>query len=73
MANNRMYLKCRACPESKPQMIAKYYPSTGWYMWTTDVIEEFFNQHHHISQWGCGFDLSFEIEPDFPLPPPKVC
>lgn len=48
-------------------MIAKYYPQTGWYIWTVDVIEEFFNRHHHVSQWGCGFDLSFEIEPDFPI------
>jgi len=29
-----LYLTCRVCPGSKPQMIAKYYPETGWYLWT---------------------------------------
>jgi hypothetical protein len=71
MANNRMYLKCRVCGEnSKEQMIAKYYPTTGWYLWDPETIDEFFEQHHHASQWGAGFDLSFEIEPDFPSSAP---
>ena len=30
MANNRMYIRCLKCGEEK--MIAKYYPSSGWYM-----------------------------------------
>lgn len=53
-------------------MVAKFYPSTGWYLWDTEVIDGFFDQHRHVSQWGAGFDLSFEIEPDFinsPSPP----
>jgi len=29
MANNRMFLHCSVCGDQK--MIAKYYPSTGWY------------------------------------------
>lgn len=29
MANNRMFLKCTVCNRSR--MIAKYYPSSGWY------------------------------------------
>lgn len=49
-------------------MIAKYYPSTGWYLWTSEVIDKFFDEHLHVSQWGCGFDISFEIDPDFPIP-----
>ncbi len=30
MANNRMYLKCHLCNEQF--YLAKYYPSTGWYI-----------------------------------------
>ena len=29
MANNRMFIKCTICNDLK--MIAKYYPSSGWY------------------------------------------
>lgn len=68
MANNRMYLRCPHCPDSKPIMMAKYYPTTGWYMWGDNPEErmnEFFEQHRHDSQWGAGFALEFEIAPDY--------
>jgi hypothetical protein len=53
-------------------MIAKYNPSGGWYLWPSEVIERFFDEHHHVSQWGNGFSLEFEIQPDFPTDPPVV-
>ena len=79
MANNRMYLRCPYCPDTKPLMLAKYYPSTGWYGWAADTlsrlkgeaptfeerVNKFFEQHRHDSQWGGGFVLEFEIKPDF--------
>lgn len=79
MANNRMYLRCPVCPDSKPVMLAKYYPSTGWYTFPecfdlsqcfSGKVDDFFELHRHDSQWGSGFLLEFEIEPDFPTDPP---
>jgi len=49
-------------------MIAKYYPSTGWGPVDDERINDFFNDHHHVSQWGNGFVLEFEILPDFQAP-----
>ena len=40
MANNRMWLTCTVCKENEfidtnnSFLLAKYYPSTNWYMWT---------------------------------------
>jgi hypothetical protein len=76
MANNRMYLRCPVCPDAKPVMLAKYYPTTGWFAFGASSpddayevkVNEFFDKHHHESQWGSGFALEFEIEPDFPAP-----
>lgn len=74
MANNRMYLRCPVCPAAKPFYIAKYYPGTGWYArhptegMTEKQLNDWFEEHRHDSQWGSGFVLEFEIEPDFPAP-----
>ena len=54
MANNRMYLKCSLCGEEF--YLAKYYPSTGWYLSTAkspnheketfgEVFAEFLDKH----------------------------
>lgn len=67
MANNRMYLVCPRCPNAKCPMIAKYYPSTGWYSHPDGLekrLDEFFEEHRHDSQWGNGFVVEYEIEPD---------
>lgn len=81
MANNRMYLGCPVCADSKSVMLAKYYPSSGWFSFPecfdlstcfTQKLDGFFEAHRHDSQWGNGFILEFEIEPDFPMEnPPK--
>lgn len=64
MANNRMYLVCSLCPDKKI-MLAKYYPSTNWGAWKTQQeLDAFFDEHNHISQYGSGFTLEFEIEPE---------
>jgi hypothetical protein len=78
MSNNRMYLRCPHCPEAKPLMLAKYYPSTGWYAFGPNSpddgfevkVNEFFESHRHDSQWGNGFKLEFEIHPDAAIDPP---
>jgi len=40
MANNRMYLRCKGC--GKTFLLAKFYPSTGYY---TNVIDEFAEEY----------------------------
>jgi hypothetical protein len=69
MANNRMYLRCPVCPDAKAVMLAKYFPSDGWtFRQSEATMDEFFALHHHVSQWGAGFTLEFEIVPDFDAP-----
>jgi hypothetical protein len=73
MANNRMYLRCPHCPDAKPLMLAKYYPSTGWYAFGPSTpddafeikVNDFFEAHRHDSQWGNGFVIEYEIAPDY--------
>ena len=38
MANNRLYLKCKRTGERV--MLAKYYPSTGWYVDNKTLIQD---------------------------------
>lgn len=78
MANNRMYLRCPICPEAEPLMLAKYFPSVGWYAFgdddgsnsVHDRIDAFFTRHRHDSQWGNGFVLEYEICPDATMESP---
>lgn len=85
MANNRMYVVCLTCnPSGIPgliddegaQMIAKYYPSSGWYssdVWnnkegetkTSEKLCQFFERHRHEDFSSDGkkslFALGYEI------------
>ena len=75
MANNRLYLKSKRTGERV--LIAKYYPSTGWYAKSApkDKVVEFFRKHsygettyedtdtHRIKAIGGMYDsASFEVE-----------
>lgn len=62
MANNRMYLVNSETKEKV--MLAKYYPSTGWYVKYNDLaymLNEFFEgTAHHSSDGPCNYKIEFE-------------
>ena len=74
MANNRLYLYCKICkekelPDSEVKiMIAKYYPSTGWYLWShenessSERIDAFFEKHRHVTLLGTFLGTYLETE-----------
>ena len=63
MANNRMWLNVKGHPE-KRILLAKYYPSTGWYLFHTDKnqLNDWFDEHiNDGSSWGkTNIELTFE-------------
>jgi hypothetical protein len=58
MANNRMWL---VHPLSKEAiLLAKYYPTTGWYMMhSQEVVDDWLHGHNDTTMWG---DTSFCIK-----------
>lgn len=59
MANDRVYLQCKACEET--MLLFKYYPG-GSYFWTPN--EEFLNKHLDC---GPGVTLHLGDDPRFRL------
>jgi len=62
MANNRMYLKHE--PSGKKILLAKYYPSVGWYFYQSqETMDEWLGQFLDGSMWGdTEFSLHFETK-----------
>lgn len=64
MANDRLYLKCRKCPEMIT--LFKYYPGGGYYPYQGD-LGEFLNEHV-MKCFKFGFDFNgercFDIIPE---------
>jgi len=62
MANNRMWLQIKDQPEKKI-LLAKYYPSTGWYIFHTEKeLNEWFEKNfNEPSQFG-RFDLELVFQ-----------
>lgn len=63
MSNNRLYLRCTSpdceAPGSPLQLLAKYYPTTGWYFRSSESkLNEYFELHRNCytgeSMWGDG-------------------
>ena len=61
MANDRVYLACKACGETT--LLFKYYPNGGSYFWEQD--EEFLNKH--LVECGRGRTIHLEGNPRFVL------
>ena len=64
MANNRMWIRCKACGDG--HFFAK---SMGgpWYQWVGSVDEEFFAEHQACSgdpSDDTGFELAYEHMPE---------
>lgn len=68
MANNRMYLACLKCLEEEDTKwedcvfyMAKYYPSTGWYINQEKLdLESFYDRHNHETLAGDYFQIIYE-------------
>lgn len=62
MANNRMYLTHKGSGDSI--LLAKYYPSTGWYMFhSQEVMDEFLSKFNPKTTFGdTDFELRFESD-----------
>lgn len=59
MANNRLWIKDKKTGDKI--MLAKYYPSGGWYCKVTiEEIDKFFESHHPQS----GFGNEITVEPE---------
>lgn len=73
MANNRMWLVKKSEPD-KRILLAKYYPSTGWYMFhDQEKLDDWFDQCLNQERTCFGstdLQLVFEIEDD--SRPPKT-
>lgn len=62
MANNRIFLRLKSNP-NKYLTLFKYYPSTGWHLYSTKTeINKWFDKHiNDGSQWGnTDFEFVFE-------------
>jgi hypothetical protein len=75
MANNRLYLICTTCRKNGPRdirdsavfMVAKYYPSTGWFPYKDEwaaKLEKWLAAHSHETQWGANIVSELEIAKD---------
>jgi hypothetical protein len=71
MANNRMYLVCRRCAEEEATtfeecvlFLAKYYPTTGWYLRASpslvEAVDAWFDLHIHGDMYGEFITLLYE-------------
>lgn len=62
MANNRMWLQVKNQPE-KQILLAKYYPSTGWYIFhTEEELNEWFNENFNESSMFGRTDLELVFQ-----------
>ena len=64
MANNRMYLRKKSDP-SKAILLAKYYPSDGWYIYhSQELIDEWFEENlpDRTPYGQTDLELSFETD-----------
>jgi hypothetical protein len=66
MANNRMWLTHK--PTGERVLLAKYYPSTGWYVRDDDLVDrltKLFDGNEHRTVWGdTGYELEYESDAD---------
>lgn len=67
MANNRMYLKNKRT--GAQVLLAKYYPSTGWYVFHDDIrvrMDDLFDRNEApASMWGDNdWTIEYEQAPD---------
>jgi len=67
MANNRAFLICTECPDSKPLYLWKYFPSRGRYTNRSAYLhmksqEQWFEEHMHYTLFGDYIKLVFEGE-----------
>lgn len=64
MANNRLYLKCKRTGEKV--FLAKYYPSTGWYVSNDELVknldEMFERDRADLNFDGLSHELEYETE-----------
>ncbi len=69
MANNRLHIYCAYCRDQDPPeggnfMLAKYYPSDGWYIREDRPYIEQFNawaaEHIHGDMWGDFLRVEYE-------------
>ena len=67
MANNRLYLVCG----EQRILLAKYYPSSGWYCFHSDLakrLDDFFNSIEDEPLTGMSGILDFRVELEHPEP-----
>ncbi len=57
MANDRIFMKCHGCGETK--MMAKYYPTIGRGVWFPESVSEWVEQH----MWSC-VETKMDLEGD---------
>ena len=64
MSNNRMYLVNKK--EDKRILLAKYYPSTGWYVFDLEFVEamdDLFGDCVDGSMWGeTDWEIEYEVQ-----------
>lgn len=61
MANNRMWLQIKN--QSKKILLAKYYPSTGWYIYHTEKeLNEWFDENFNEPSMFGRIDLELIFE-----------
>lgn len=58
MANNRMYLVNRFTDQTI--MIAKYFPSEGWFVKNVDTVNELLKNGNDRSLFGDNWELKYE-------------
>ena len=64
MANNRMWLQIKNQPE-KCILLAKYYPSTGWYIFhTEEELNKWFNETFNEPSLFGRTDLELVFQED---------
>jgi len=62
MANNRMWLQIKNRPDKKI-LLAKYYPSTGWYLFhSQEEINGWFDKNFHGVSCHGRTDLELVFE-----------
>ncbi len=57
MSNDRVYIKCTICKESK--LLYKYYP-TGAYVWSPETIGEWFEKHEDCLSQNADYAMFLE-------------
>ena len=62
MANNRMWLQVKNQPEKKI-LLAKYYPSTGWYVFNSqEKLDDWFDENFNEPSMFGRIDLELVFQ-----------